>query len=229
VKRRILVVEDDAAFAEVLQHHFVTRGFQVQTASEGTAAMRAASSYHPDLILLDVSLPGTNGFDLCAKWRANSRVPIIFMTARSLKKDALRGFELGADDYVTKPFDLEMLTARINAVLRRTRQPLDDIDLDDVHIDFVKLTARRGRQAIDLSHREFVLLQYLAERPREVISRDELLREVWGYAQEPFTRSVDMAINRLRKKLERDWHNPRFLHTARGGYLLTRVGDDHPV
>lgn len=100
------------------------------------------------------------------------------------------------------------------------------IDLGDIHIDFVNFTARRGRHDIDLSHREFTLLQYLAERPRDVVSRDELLREVWGYAEEPFTRSVDMAINRLRKKVERDWHHPRFLHTARGGYLLTQTAEE---
>ena len=226
MKRRILVVEDDTAFSEVLQHHLLSRGFDVQSAADGQAALSSAASYHPDLILLDVSLPGPSGFDLCATWRTASQVPIIFMTARSLKKDALRGFQLGADDYVTKPFDLEMLTARINAVLRRTRRPVEHIDLGDIHVDFVNFTARRGRHDIDFSHREFTLLQYLAERPREVVSRDELLREVWGYAEEPFTRSVDMAINRLRKKVETDWHHPRFLHTARGGYLLTQKGED---
>lgn len=219
--RRVLVVEDDTAFSEVLRHHLSSRGFDVQCVADGRLAAGAAGTYHPDLALLDVTLPGVSCFDVCSTLRAGSHVPIIFITARSLKKDMLRGFQLGADDYVAKPFDLEALTARISAVLRRTRPPTARLELDGIEIDFVGFTARRGPRTIDLSHREFTLLHYLAERPKEVVSRDELLREVWGYASEPYTRSVDMAINRLRKKLETDVHHPRFLHTARGGYLLT--------
>ncbi len=144
------------------------------------------------------------------------------LTARSQKADRIRGLKLGADDYVTKPFDLEELLARIHAVLRRSRPDVERLTLGQVTIDFRTLHAWAGQQDLELTHREFELLRYLAERQEVVVDRDELLREVWGYASAPHTRSVDQAIVRLRKKIEPDPQHPVFIHTVHGnGYCLT--------
>jgi DNA-binding response OmpR family regulator len=220
MKRRILLVEDDAALSQVLSYHLVSEGFVVEAVFDGETALNAAEAFAPDLVLLDLTLPGTNGFELCSHWRQPRRFGIIIITSRDRKADALHGFELGADDYVTKPFDLEVLVARIQAVLRRARPNTEQLQIGNTRIDFANLTANNGRQLIDLTPLEFQVLHYLAERPNCVVSRLELMRYVWGYADEAQTRSVDMGINRLRKKLETDPHHPRFLQTARGGYVL---------
>ena len=171
-------------------------------------------------------LPGRDGFELCGELRQGGRTPIVMLTARGQKTDKVRGLELGADDYVTKPFDLEELLARINAVLRRASPGPTRLRLGDVVIDLVQHRAFRKRQELHLTHREFEVLKYLAERHGKVVSRDELLREVWGYLDLPTTRSVDHAIARLRRKIEVDPHLPRFIHSVRGdGYLLA-VDDD---
>jgi len=171
-------------------------------------------------------LPGKSGFDLCREIRtAKNRVPILILSAKGQEIDKVVGLELGADDYITKPFDLEEFLARVKAVLRRARPATDTLVMGPVTIDFVSRTARRGRTDLHLTHREFELLQYLAERQGLVVHRDELLREIWGYPQVPFTRSVDNAIARLRKKIEPDLHHPRFIHTVHGdGYTLTPEG-----
>lgn len=218
--RRILVVEDDDAFSHVLCHHLTSKGFDVHAVADGDKAFNAAITFAPDLVLLDLMLPDTSGLDLCAAWRNTRRFPIIMITSRDSKMDQLRGFQAGADDYVTKPFDLEMLVARINAVLRRARPRLDGVQLGAVILDFINMTARRGRQAIHLTHREFQILMYLVEHANTIVSREDLLRDVWGYQGEPQTRSVDMAMIRLRRKLEADPQHPAFLRAARGGYLL---------
>jgi DNA-binding response OmpR family regulator len=170
-------------------------------------------------------LPGTNGFDLCGSVRQRGRTPILILSARGQKADKLRGLDLGADDYITKPFDLEEFLARVKAVMRRARPATDRLIMGAVKIDFVAQTARHGQIDVHLTHREFELLRYLAERQGHVVHRDELLRELWGYPQIPFTRSVDNAIARLRKKIEPDGHHPRFIHTVHGdGYTLTPDG-----
>jgi two-component system response regulator VicR len=176
----------------------------------------------PDLVLLDVMLPGRDGFNLCGLIRQGGRTPVIMLTARDQKIDKLKGLELGADDYVTKPFDFEELQARIRAVLRRARRSAVRINIGDAVIDFVAFTATRGGLDLRLSRREFDLLGYLAEREGRIVQRDELLREIWGFPDEPATRAVDYAIRRLRRKLESDPHNPRHIHTVHGnGYSLT--------
>jgi DNA-binding response OmpR family regulator len=175
----------------------------------------------PDLVLLDLTLPGRDGFDLCEVIRRGGRAGVIILTARGRKADKVHGLGLGADDYVTKPFDVDELLARIRAVIRRTRSGVDHLTLGAVFIDFVALRASDGIRALHLTRREFDLLHYLAERSDRVVYRDELLREVWGYPELPNTRSVDHAIARLRKKVEADPHNPRFVHTVHGdGYQL---------
>jgi DNA-binding response OmpR family regulator len=225
MKKRILVVEDDAALSRVLKDNLVFEGFEVECIADGNLVLQRARLFVPDLVVLDVMLPGADGFELCSTLRERGRTPILILTARSQKADKLLGLNLGADDYITKPFDLEEFLARVKAVLRRARPATDRLVMGPVIIDFVSQTARRGRIDLHLTHREFELLQYLAERHGHVVHRDELLRELWGYPQIPFTRSVDNAIARLRKKIEPDVHHPRFIHTVHGdGYTLTPDG-----
>jgi DNA-binding response OmpR family regulator len=225
MKRRILIVEDNAGLASVLSDNLALEGFDVQTIDDGDLAIGKAREFAPDLIVLDVMLPGKNGFELCGLLRQGRRTPIVMLTARSQKDDRILGLKLGADDYVTKPFDLEELLARIHAVLRRTRPEVERLTLGRVTIDFRILQAWNGTRPIELTHREFELLRYLAERQEVVVDRDELLREVWGYASAPHTRSVDQAVVRLRKKIEPDPQHPTFVHTVHGnGYCLTPLG-----
>ncbi len=225
MKKRILVIEDDAALARVLRDNLVFDGFDVVCVTDGEAALRHVGASAPDLVVLDIMLPDMSGFDLCGVLRQGGRTPIIMLTARSQKADKLRGLNLGADDYITKPFDLEELLARVRAVLRRSRPTIDQLVLGRVTIEFRTQHAVKGSRTLHLTHREFEILQYLAERQERVVYRNELLREVWGYPDVPTTRSVDHAIARLRKKIESDPHHPRFIHTVHGdGYCLTPSG-----
>jgi two-component system, OmpR family, response regulator VicR len=225
MKKRILIVEDDAAMARVLSDNLTFSGFDVEHVDDGTKVIRGMRAFSPDLVLLDLALPGIDGFKLCGLIRQGGRTPVIILTARDQKTDKLRGLELGADDYITKPFDFEELQARIRAVLRRARQMVVRITLGETVVDFTAFRATRGRRDLRLSRREFDLLSYLAEREGSVVPRSELLREVWGFPEEPATRAVDYAIRRLRRKIEIDPHNPQHIHTVHGdGYCLTSAG-----
>ena len=225
MKKRVLVVEDDPVLTRVLRDNLTFEGFDVQSVSDGSQAEATARDFAPDLVLLDVNLPGQSGFELCEAWRKRSQVPIILLTAMGQKSDKIRGLQLGADDYVTKPFDLEELLARIHAVLRRARPFGDRLVLGDVMVDFRARTATKGTVELDLTHRDFEILQYLASRPHTIVSRDELLRAVWGYPDTAATRAVDHAIARLRKKIEEKPHKPRYIHTVHGdGYYLAPDG-----
>ena len=231
MKQRILVIEDDAGMARILRDNLTFEGFEVQSVADGKLAAAKAREFVPDLILLDLMLPGKTGFELCGVLRGRRQTPVVILTARGQKSDKLRGLSLGADDYITKPFDLEELVARIHAVLRRARRQIERLQLGRVTVDFGALQAVEGTRPVAFTHREFELLRYLAERSGSVVSRTELLREVWGYTETPHTRSVDHAIARLRQKIEPDAHRPRFIHTVHGdGYCLTpdqtRQADD---
>jgi DNA-binding response OmpR family regulator len=223
VNKRILIVEDDTAFARVLGDNLRYVGFRVECAVDGPEALRRARCARPDLVLLDVMLPGFSGFDVCRLLNAErERVPIIILTARTQQEDKVRGLELGADDYVTKPFALDELLARIHAVLRRSQRAVQTLTLGDVQIDLVRMRASKGRVPLVLTPREFTLLQYLAERAGKMVTRDELLRAVWGYDDAPLTRTVDSFVARLRRKIEANPHHPRFIRTMHGdGYSLT--------
>jgi two-component system response regulator VicR len=224
-RKRILVVEDDRALARVLRDNLTFDGFDVDWVANGNVALTRVNAMNPDLVVLDISLPGRNGFEICGTLRQRGRVPILMLTARGQKADKLRGLDLGADDYVTKPFDLEEFLARVRAVLRRTRPSYDALTMGEVTVDFVSETASRRGSPLHLTHREFEILQFLAERPGQVVERTVLLRELWGYKQTPFTRLVDNAIARLRKKIEPNLQEPQFIHTVRGdGYALTPEG-----
>lgn len=222
IKKRILVVEDDEALSRVLAENLRFSGFEVECERDANGALARARAAAPDVILLDVMLPGRNGIELCRIIRRGGTTPVIMLTARDQKSDKVSGLEAGADDYITKPFDFDELVARIRAVLRRARMMVVQIRLGRVTVDFRELRATDGRRDVHLTHREFDILSYLAERQGRVVHRNELLREVWGYPDEPSTRAVDYAIRRLRGKLEPEPHRPRFLHAVRGdGYCLT--------
>ena len=222
-QKRILIVEDDEGIARLLAHNLRIDGFNVRWAPTAHQALVESQSFRPDLVLLDIVLAGEpNGFDLCGVLRQGGRCGVIIVSARSQREDKLRGLGVGADDYVTKPFDMEELAARIHAVLRRTVLVVSHIRLADIEIDFEAHTAKRGSTPIHLTHREFEILRYLAERRERVVHRNELLREVWGIVEGSTTRSVDFAILRLRKKIEPNPPDPRFLRTVHGdGYSLT--------
>lgn len=222
MKKRILIVEDDSALARVLTDNLEFEGMDVACVGDGAAAVADAKAHCPDLVILDIMLPDTNGFELCSVLRQAGRIPIIMLTARGQKSDKLRGLNLGADDYITKPFDLEELLARVRAVLRRSRPAVERLELGDVTVDFITRRATKGNQTLHLTHREYDVLQFLAERHHRFVSRDELLQAVWGYQAVPMTRSVDHAVGRLRKKVEDNPHEPLFIQTAHGdGYRLT--------
>jgi DNA-binding response OmpR family regulator len=225
---RILIVEDDNMLAKVIGDNLRFAGYEVTAAADGHDAVARLRTFQPDLVLLDLMLPDRSGFDLCGVLRQGGRTPVVILSARAQKADKLRGLKLGADDYLTKPFDLDELLARIQAVLRRSRRGVDRLVLGAVTIDFNALRAVTGKREVHLTHREFGVLRYLAERHERVVYRDELLREIWGYLDvPPTTRSVDHAIARLRKKIEPDPHRPRFIRTVHGdGYVLNTTAHD---
>jgi DNA-binding response OmpR family regulator len=221
-QKRILIVEDDEGIARVLSDNLTIDGFDVRWAPTAHDALVESHSFRPDLVLLDLMLAGQpKGFDLCGVLRQGGRRGVIIVSARGQREDKVRGLGLGADDYVTKPFDMEELAARINAVLRRTVLIVSRIQLGEIEIDLEAHTARRGSTALHLTHREFEILRYLAERRDRVVHRNELLREVWGIVDGSTTRSVDFAVARLRRKIESN-PEPRYLRTVHGdGYSLT--------
>lgn len=219
--KKVLVVEDDLSLARLLMDNLAFCGFEAAHTADGNEVVNAIRTFSPDIVLLDLVIPGVSGFDLCGLIRQGGRLPVIMLTARSQKEDKIRGLQAGADDYVTKPFDFDELRARIWAVLRRARAVVAQLKLGDTLIDFRARRAVGRRGEIHLTHREFDVLLYLAERQGFPVLRGELLREVWGYPDEPSTRAVDFTIRRLRKKLEPDPHHPRYIHTVHGdGYSL---------
>ena len=225
---RILVVEDDPTLRLVLQDNLRSEGYDVAVADDGASGVRNAQAVSPDLIVLDLTLPDCDGFELLPVFRQSGQVPIIVLTARTRQAEKLKGLALGADDYITKPFDPEELLARVRAVLRRARPSISRIRLGTITVDFPNKHASVGTRAIPFTHREFELLSYLAEHRDMVVRRNELLRAVWGYLDTDIsTRTVDFAIARLRRKIEVDHHHPQFIRTAHGdGYCLTGVSDE---
>jgi DNA-binding response OmpR family regulator len=222
MKKRVLIVEDDSNLSALLRENLVFEGFDVECVADGDLVLGRAKRFMPDMIVLDITLPNVSGFELCRALRRHGATPILIVSARTQKADKLRGLHLGADDYLTKPFDLDEFLARVNAILRRTRPAADELVLGAIRIDFILRTAMQGTTEVHLTHREFEVLKYLAERPGQVVPREELLQELWEYPDVALTRSVDHAIARLRKKVEPDPERPRFIHTAVGsGYSLT--------
>jgi two-component system response regulator VicR len=219
----VLIVEDDEAIARLLRDNLVYERYDVERASTAPDAQAKLKRFKPDLVLLDLMLPEGHGFDVCrALGGQRERPGIIILSARTGKDDKVRGLDLGADDYVTKPFAFEELLARMKAVMRRRDSTVSELRLGQVIVDFQGRRATLGGRDLGLSHREFAVLHYLADRRGRVVTRDDLLQEVWGYHYLPLTRSVDISIARLRRKIEPDPHRPRYIRTLHGeGYSLT--------
>jgi len=220
---RVLIIEDDPVITRMLNDNLTYEGFEVQSISDGNRALAAVRAFAPNLVLLDVMLPGLSGFDICqAISQGPQRIPIIILSARSQSADKVQGLRLGADDYITKPFTVDELLARIHAVMRRTTGRLDIIDLGEIRIDFATLSATKGKRIVEFTPREFDVLRLLSLRCNQVVTREELLRSVWGYSEVPLTRTVDHFIARLRSKIEPDPRHPQYLQTVYGdGYRLT--------
>ena len=224
--RRVLIVEDDEAMAVALKDGFLSEGFEVDVARDGEAGLEKALSGAPDLLILDVMLPKLSGLDVCRRLRGGgSALPVIMLTARGQEIDKVLGLRLGADDYVTKPFSFLELVARVEAVLRRTaggrepQAPLRTLTFGDVAVDFSGHEATKAGRSLELSPREYQLLEFFARHRGEVVTREQLLDHVWGYDTTPFTRTVDTHIAKLRKKIEDSPSDPRFVITIhRLGY-----------
>jgi DNA-binding response OmpR family regulator len=227
-KTRLLIVEDEVAIRTGLTDLFVFHGYEVEAAADGREGLRKALAGGYDLLLLDVMLPGVDGFEICNRVRsADPEQPIVMLTAKTSDEDIVRGLTLGADDYVAKPFSVTQLVLRVKAVLRRARALGEDLAVirlgDGLEIDTRNLSGRQGDQSLAFTRREVEVLQYLAANSERPVPREELLHRVWGYARglNIETRTVDIHIAKLRRKLEADSGEPRHLVTVRGaGYRL---------
>jgi two-component system response regulator MtrA len=220
MKSRVLVVDDDPALSEMLSIVLRGEGFDTAVISDGPRALPAVRELRPDVVLLDLMLPGMNGIDVCRAIRAESGVPIVMLTAKSDTVDVVLGLESGADDYVIKPFKPKELVARIRARLRRTdAEPAEVLAVGDVTIDVPAHQVTRGGRPVSLTPLEFDLLVALARKPRQVFTREVLLEQVWGYRHAADTRLVNVHVQRLRSKIERDPERPEVVLTVRGvGY-----------
>jgi two-component system phosphate regulon response regulator PhoB len=225
-RHRVYVVEDDEDICRLIQHNLEAAGYDVQSFVTGTSVMTQALRERPSLFLLDVMLPGTDGFDLCRQIRETetlAKTPIIFLTAKTDESDRVKGLELGGDDYITKPFSPRELVARVRTVLRTIREtpPPEVIHIGDLEIDASSMTVRVESQTVLTTVREFRLLEYLAAHRGRVFTRDQLLDAVWKETAFVTPRSVDVYVRRLREKIETDPRHPRYLKTVRGiGYRL---------
>ena len=216
---KVLIIEDEPNMVIGLKDSCEFEGYEVSVARDGKEGLEKASTEKPDIILLDVMLPVMSGIDVCRTLRTRGiDTPILMLTARNQETDKVVGLEVGADDYVTKPFSIKELLARIRAHLRRASKQVAEIEsfkFGDVEVNFKKFAARKGGEALDLSAREFEILRYLIRRRGEIVTRDQLLDEVWGYDSIPITRTVDNHIARLRQKIEQDPSAPQRLRSLR--------------
>ena len=230
--RRLLIVEDDKDIVELVRYNLEKEGYQTNVAVDGLTALSTLKKSPPDLVILDLMLPKLPGLEVCREIRRDqslNRLPILMLTARGEEADRVVGLEMGADDYVTKPFSPRELVARVKALLRRT-EPAGEtdkpIEIRGLHIDPASYRVARGGKPVALSTLEFRLLYYLARRPDRVFSRDQLLDAVWGTDRFVTPRSVDVYIRRLREKVESDPEKPEYLKTVRGaGYIFDARGE----
>lgn len=228
--KRILVVDDEQPIAEILKYTLEREGYQVDCAYDGKEAVEKALAGSPDLVLLDVMLPELDGFEVCRQIRHKKQMPIIMLTAKDSEVDKVLGLEMGADDYVTKPFSNRELLARVKANLRRyeTGSSLQQTrvrQIGDLKLNLSSYTVTKRGKPLDLTHREFELLEYMSQRPGQVLTREQLLQDVWGYDYYGDVRTVDVTIRRLREKIEDDPSSPEYILTRRGvGYYLQDPG-----
>jgi two-component system, OmpR family, response regulator VicR len=224
---KILVVDDEKPIAEILKFNLAKEGYEVFVAYDGKEALDLAKSSSPDLVILDIMLPVMDGFEVCREIRKTSRVPILMLTAKDSEIDKVLGLELGADDYVTKPFSPREIIARVKAILRRATQPSGDDDqllkCQEITINLSTYEVHKSGEQLSVSYREFELLKFLATRQGQVFTRETLLSEVWGYEYFGDTRTVDVTIRRLREKIEDNPSDPKYIQTKRGvGYSFKK-------
>ena len=224
--KTILIVDDEKKIVEIIAHNLKKEGFDVLTAYDGEDGLEKALTKSPELVILDIMMPKLDGYQVCKKIREKSQVPIIMLTARVDEVDKVLGLELGADDYVTKPFSKRELMARIKANLRRSSLPSSEaateMVFDELVIDLNKFEVRRKGEALDLTHKEFELMKFLSSHPNKVFTREELLERVWGYEHYGDTRNVDVTIRRLRAKVEDNPAKPLYILTKRDvGYYFS--------
>ncbi|MEW6080671.1 MAG: response regulator [Bacillota bacterium] len=224
---KVLVVDDEKPIADIIKFNLEKEGYQVSVANDGREALQRAEEDRPDLVILDIMLPRMDGFAVCQEIRRRSHVPILMLTAKQEEVDKVFGLELGADDYVTKPFSPRELVARVKAILRRASSPGGQgprvIKSGDLIVDLDTYQVRKGEQAVPLSQKEFQLLRFLAAHPGQIFTREALLDEVWGYQYFGDTRTVDVTVRRLREKIEDDPSEPEYVQTKRGvGYYFKR-------
>jgi len=220
---RVLTIEDEPEMQVILRDNLEYEGFEVLSATTGEEGLQLAMAKQPDLILLDLLLPRMSGYEVCRRLRSEQfTMPIIMLTARNAELDRVAGLEMGADDYLGKPFGVGELIARVRVQLRRPRQTgrgAAELRFGDVVVDLRQRRARNGREPLELSSREFELLEYLIDHADKVVTREELLSAVWGHGVAPLTRTVDNFVAKLRKKVERDPRDPRHILTVHGsGY-----------
>ena len=223
MEKAVLIIEDDVSILRGLKDNLTFEGYNVHTVSDGNEGLTMALEKHFDLLLLDLMLPGMNGYEICRKVKKDKpELPVIMITARGTEMDKIAGLDIGADDYLTKPFSIPELLARIRAVLRRSKpgdDHLEEYSFANVKLDFKKYQATISNTEIKLSSKEFSIMKYFVEHEGEVIQREELLESVWGYDVTPDTRTVDNFIHELRKKLEEIPSDPKHLISVRGaGY-----------
>lgn len=232
MERTILVIEDEQNINDILTFSLNKDGYKTLSALDGIKGLEMALTENPDLILLDVMLPGMDGFEVCKKVREHSQVPIIMLTAREDEVDKVLGLELGADDYMTKPYSVRELTARVKANLRRSAVQIvpeaepesqNTIISGDLSINVERYEVSKNGQVIDITLREFELLKFLAMQPSKIFSREKLLENVWGYEYYGDVRTVDVTVRRLREKIEDDPSMPKYIITKRGvGYYFNK-------
>jgi two-component system response regulator VicR len=229
VDKKILVVDDEKPISDIIKFNLVKEGFQVDVAFDGEEALKKVYQFGPDLILLDLMLPKLDGFQVCRKVRETFNMPILMLTAKEEEVDKVLGLELGADDYITKPFGMRELIARVKANLRRIQVDKKNSQGSSIMsgtliIDLEKYEVKKGDEIIDLTLREFELLKFLATQENQVFTREQLLKDVWGYEYYGDIRSVDVTVRRLRQKIEDDSSNAKYILTKRGvGYYFRRI------
>ena len=228
MKHRVLIAEDEKPISDIIKFNLEKEGYEIITAYDGEDALKKALNEQLELIILDIMLPSMDGFEICKRVREKSSVPIIMVTAKEEEVDKILGLELGADDYITKPFSIRELVARVKANVRRQemninadQQEKEIIKNKDLSIDLMKYEVKKGSTSIDLTVREFELLKFLAKQKDQVFSREQLLERVWGYEYYGDIRTVDVTVRRLREKVEDDSSNPTYIMTKRGvGYYF---------
>lgn len=226
---KVLVVDDEKAIVDILKFNLEKEGMEVITAYDGEEGYNAFTKEQPDLLLLDIMMPKIDGLTLCKKIREESNVPIIMLTARAEEVDKVLGLEFGADDYITKPFSVRELVARIKANLRRVDMTVEEdktiedlLKFGEFVIDLAKYEVKKAEQVIELTIREYELLKFLAEQKQQIFSREQLLEQVWGYEYYGDVRTVDVTVRRLREKIEDEPSKPTYILTKRGvGYYFT--------